>query len=248
MSSSYDHDAYLEGYPEGIEKHFWHIARNDCLQRLLTSMIEPNELVLDVGCGMGVATAFLRARGVNCIGVELGEAPVAGAVKEFVHTGTSVFELPQGLREQVGVVLLLDVLEHIEQRTQFLNQLRQALPNCKQLLVTVPARQELWSNYDDYWGHQLRYSRPALRDELEAGGYQVLRSRYLFHSIYWIALFMNMLRLRRSEQFQPPARNALLSGLHRILGAWAVLENRYLPCGLVGSSLVCVARAKTDDA
>lgn len=170
MSGSYDQNAYLEGYPEGIDQHFWHLARNDFLLRSLQQLLGAGELVLDVGCGMGITTAFLRKNDINCRGVELGEPPVGDAVRDYIYTGTNVFELPEQLRQEVRVVLLLDVLEHIEERTQFLAQLRRALPNCRFLLLTVPARQELWSNYDDYWGHQLRYSRPGLKQELELSG------------------------------------------------------------------------------
>jgi hypothetical protein len=48
-----------------------------------------------------------------------------------------------------GAILLRDVVEHIEDAGTFLRDLLRAFPNARHVLIAVPARMELWSNYDE---------------------------------------------------------------------------------------------------
>ena len=132
MREAYTEDEHQRGYPEGIERHFWHRSRNDALRRALSDWVSPGALILDVGCGMAVATRYLREQGFDCRGVEPGQAPPPADMAEWVCTGSEVSELPRELREQVQVVMLLDVLEHMDDRVSFLAELQEQLPNCLQ--------------------------------------------------------------------------------------------------------------------
>lgn len=241
MSETYSPEEYSKGYPQGIERHFWHTARGDLLYRYLKPQLAEGDLVLDLGCGTGIAVQSLRARGLNVRGVELGPAPVMATMEPYVQTSTDVFELDAATRAQVKAVLMLDVLEHMQDRPQFLQRLARELPNCHTLLLTVPARMEIWSDFDTYWGHYLRYDRPGLRSELDSSEFTPRKTAYFFHWVYLVSFLRGLLPMKRNPHFSaiPPTGPGAL--FHRFLGFVTRWESKLLPGSLVGSSLVCLA-------
>ncbi|MEH6592409.1 MAG: methyltransferase domain-containing protein [Halioglobus sp.] len=246
MAEVYDRDGYSAGYPEGIEQHFWNRARNSLVYRWLQPHLEEGELVMDVGCGIGLVVADLRSRGINARGVEQGAAPVFPGLEDQVQTACDLFELAPELKAEIRVIMLLDVIEHMQDSGEFLRQIASELPNCQTLLVTVPARMELWSDYDEHWGHHLRYNRAQLRAELAASGFAPVRTAYFFHWLYLVSLLMKILRIPKGTEFtaiRPGSPGALL---HRVLGWVTRLENRLVPGVLVGSSLACIAKRVND--
>lgn len=248
MSETFTPSEYSEGYPPGIEGHFWHMARHDFLDRLLKKVLQPGQLALDVGCGAGVYVAHARRRGINLKGVEKGAAPVPAAMQAHVTTNTALADLPMATREHVKVALLLDVIEHIEDRHNFLCGIHSLLPNCDYLVVTVPARREIRSNFDDYWGHHLRYDRPGLNGELKRAGFRPQSNSYYFNGLYLASLLMKFLGMQRATVFRSPRRNIAVRILHRILGSITIVENRIMPGWLPGSTILCLARREAGPA
>jgi hypothetical protein len=108
-------------------------------------------------------------------------------------------------------------------------------------LVTVPARMEVWSNFDKDWGHYLRYDRPGLDRELAAGGFKTITSAYYFQWVYLSMLVMKMLGVERGSDFKSPTRSRSTAFLHRVLGFFTRVESRLVPGFLAGSSIVCLA-------
>ncbi len=72
-------------------------------------------------------------------------------------------ELPDlGQVANADVVAVLDVLEHIEDDAEFLAGLVASMKPGATLVVTVPALQGLWSEWDVRLGHHRRYNRSGL--------------------------------------------------------------------------------------
>ena len=241
MGKPYTADEYALGYPDGIEGHFWNIARHDALLRALRKLRIEDQLIMDVGCGVGISTRYLHDQGFNIRGIEQGDAPVPEAARGYITTGQDLFELPPAIKQDTKCVLLLDVLEHMTERERFLMELHRQLPNCQYLVVTVPARRELWSDFDRFWGHQLRYDRPTIAGELSRSGYRVLANSYYFHLVYLAGLLLKATRISRNNAFSSPRSSLPLNLLHRLLGLYGRLENRLVPGFLPGSSILCIA-------
>jgi len=242
MTETYTPSEYSEGYPEGIERHFWHSARNDLIYRQLKTVLQPDNLILDIGCGAGVFVDYAQHKGLNIRGVEKGPAPVKPGLESIVDTATELSALAEEIRGEVRVALLLDVIEHIEDRTRFLSQLRQQLPACEYLLVTVPARMEIWSNFDEYWGHFLRYDRPGLEAELRAAGFAPVKTAYHFNWVYLVSLLMRPLGIKRKTDFTAPSQHPLETMLHKLLAWLTGAESRLVPGWVPGSTILCLAR------
>lgn len=241
--SEYTQSQFHENYPQGIENHFWHLARNHLIASTLSRSLPDPGRILEIGCGPGIVLRHLREIGFDCWGCELGAPPLPEPLRPFVFLEQDCFQLDPEFRRSIDVLLLFDVLEHIEGDIAFLRMLADGFTNSRLLVMTVPARSELWSNYDEHYGHYRRYDRASLAETLEEGGYTLLRSRYFFHELYPPALIAAKLRGQRTTKLQSPTRLSL----HRIVARASRLCTAVLPPGLPGMSLIAVARAKRDN-
>lgn len=230
-------DQNSQAYPDGIEHNFWHIARNRILLHYFGR--HRREPLLEIGAGRGIVLAGLRKAGWEAYGVDLTIVdPCEPGLP--IRYGQDAFTLPETERIAYRSVALLDVLEHLTQRVEFLQRLRIAFPFIERLYITVPASPVLWSNYDEFYGHCLRYTQDILRYELESAGYQVLFMRYFFHSLWWAIRIQLILNKKRPEQFTPPTGIKQLA--HRVLGHAFYWEGRLLPGSWRGSSLLAIAK------
>jgi SAM-dependent methyltransferase len=227
---------YQESYPPGIEHHFWHRARNGIIAATLFQTGMAAGRWLEIGCGTGIVIDHLRREGIDCIGCDLADAPILDTVREFVSPATGFLDLPVETRSKIDGVLLCDVLEHVPDAASLLTAIRDALPALRCVLVTVPARRELWSVWDDHYGHYRRYNRPSLYAELGRAGLHPIFIRYFFHALYGA---MYLTRQKRSEKIEAPQSSLP----HRLIGAAFRAEYKLLPCWLPGTSLIAAASA-----
>jgi hypothetical protein len=115
-----------------------------------------------------------------------------------------------------------------------------AYPALKQVVLTVPARMELWSNYDRYYGHFVRYDKARMRAHAAECGLDVADLRYVFNGLYPVMLALTRRDGDRSLETRPPT-SALAVRLHALAGAAFTLEARLPLVGLLpGTSLFAV--------
>lgn len=236
--SAYSGTDYTRAFPPGYERHFWHRARLRVVRRAIDDAGQ-SRCILDVGCGPGRYVASLRRLGFNCLGCDPGDPPIAADVADHVFSRTPIEALPSHVLAAVDVVLLLDVLEHIEEAGPFLARVVRALPALHTVIVTVPARPELWSALDDRAGHHRRYVLDDLTRLVTDAGLAVTDARYLFRALYPAAWLGRASRIRRT--IAPPARPRLHAALGQLLAA----EARLLPAMWPGTSALCVARPRS---
>lgn len=225
---------YDNVYAPGIEHHWWHLARGHIIRHVIDSF--PATTILDVGCGPGVMVGYLRQRGYECYGCELARPAVIGAARDTVWTETDALQLEESFRRKVGIILLLDVIEHLPNPEEFLAALQRAFTNLTAIVVAVPARNELRSALDEYFGHLRRYDRAMIAQQFAAAGLTVARQRYVFHSLYPLMLLLRRQR-EPSNAIRIPSGRTLF---HNLVASWFSFEAR-LPLGrLFGSSLLAV--------
>jgi hypothetical protein len=227
-----------ETYPDGIGNHFWNHARNQIIAARIAEWGLPKDArILEVGCGRGVVVRYLRGRGFDCLGAELSDSRVDDDLAGFVQMGVDCFELPLAFREGISALMLLDVIEHLPDPAGFMSRLRDSFPNARFLLVTVPARKELWSNYDDYYGHFRRYDTDMLRGQFSDAGLRPLRVGYMFRALYPVMFLLSRIAGKRQIKQSTPSH----IWAHRILARLFVWEYSLLPAGLPGTSVIGAA-------
>jgi hypothetical protein len=77
-------------------------------------------------------------------------------------------------------VTLLDVLEHIEDDSEFLADLSAKTAPGTILIMTVPALNGLWSSWDVALGHYRRYDKRMIRQLFAQLPFEVREISYLF--------------------------------------------------------------------
>jgi SAM-dependent methyltransferase len=151
-----------------IEDRHWWFAGRRRITRAVVERLAPagaNRCVVDVGCGTGANLAAL-ADGWRCRGLDASEDAVRLAHERFpaleVVRAEDPLERVDWLRE-ADVVLLMDVIEHVEDDFELLSRVLGPLRAGAHVLITVPAEPALWSPHDVSFGHWRRYEAERLR-------------------------------------------------------------------------------------
>ncbi len=235
--TAFDESQIQSAYPDGIERHYWHIVRNRVLEYWLERLNLGGKRLLEVGCGKGLVVRHLVQKGFDCDGVELARVSPLPDIRDRIQTGRRAEDLSSDARASVRALLLLDVIEHLPDPEEFLAALTRVFPSVSHVLVTVPARAELWSHWDDYYGHYRRYDIPALRRLADhVPGIRLTGARYFFHLLYVPIRLVNLIRRKRSVVVTAPGGLARL--LHSLLARLFLAEYHLLPGRLRGASLI----------
>jgi hypothetical protein len=190
-------------------RHPWELARLWVLRQLIARRvpIEAGSIVVDIGCGDGfvigeLARLFPKAR---FCGIDAGFTPETAAARE--RTLPHNVRLYQHLDAMpatgaAALILLMDVLEHIQDHEAFLSDLltRPLAGPATRLIVTVPAYQSLFSAHDVFLKHFRRYTNRQLRDRLERAGLRVIDIGYFFASLLPLRILAVL-----KERLSPPA-------------------------------------------
>jgi len=240
MKTEFRDDQFELAYPDGIENHWWYLTRNKIVAQEVQQLTRPDSTVLDVGCGRGVTVKCLRDRGINCVGVELGKARPLAGLGEYVHCDKDAVDLPSTERGRYDTILLLDVIEHVPDPVAFLRTLTEAFPNLTHVLVTVPARTELWSNYDEFYGHYRRYTPEMIKNHSEQLDWELVRSRYFFHSLYPLGRMLVRLGKKRSIEYEAP--QGMSKWVHKLISHLLFFDYRGFPSKMPGMSIMACFR------
>jgi 2-polyprenyl-3-methyl-5-hydroxy-6-metoxy-1,4-benzoquinol methylase len=176
--------------------------------------------ILDVGCGDGLFFSRLAEFG-DVEGIEPDEGVVHPQGPHRARIRIAPFDTNFRSSEPYSLVLMLDVLEHLDNPGEALRHAHSLLAPAGALLLTVPAFQLLWTNHDAINHHRVRYRRGTLRPLLRQAGFAVLEERYWCQ---WTCPVKLAIRLSESILPRPPtiARvppaliNRLLYGISRI--------------------------------
>ncbi len=150
------------------ETHWWFTGRREIVRRLVHQVLPPGarSILMDVGCGTGGNLASF-AGDYACYGWDPSDEAVRLARESHPPARFQAGDLREAfssLPSPPDLLLVMDVLEHIQEDRSFFSQLVSALRPGGYLLLTVPAGMELWSPHDISFGHFRRYSRTQLEE------------------------------------------------------------------------------------
>jgi 2-polyprenyl-3-methyl-5-hydroxy-6-metoxy-1,4-benzoquinol methylase len=202
--------------------------------------------VLEIGGGTGVLRDQLEAStswivDMTELNLEALRAARKGRGRNLYY---DILEQRAAFVEAYDVVVLFDVLEHIEEPAPFLRAVLRHLKRGGHLLVNVPALNGLLSAYDRAARHFRRYDKRSLRAEFAGTDLVIQDLRY------WGLTLVPLLMARKlavrggasssatiRKGFQPPGR--LTHGALRLLMRFETMACRHPP---VGTSLLMAGR------
>ena len=179
-----------------IDRHPWWRARARLTQKLLCRLgVSPPARVLDAGCGWGTTLGALERAGYTVTGADISRR----ALERLDRPGRQLVEvdLTKPLpAEKLGVydaVLALDVIEHLDDDRAAVGQLGDLARQDGYVVVSVPARPDLFSEFDAIQGHRRRY----LPDTLESA-FRVADLK-LEKTFWWGAWMVPLIRWSRGR-------------------------------------------------
>ncbi len=237
-------EAHLRRQIEHSRRFFWHRLRWRAVRSYLPKEI-PFGLV-DVGAGAGLLGDFLAR-----------DRPRASYhfVEPIESLRTFLCECYGSRSDAAGwvdysqaqFVTLLDVLEHQQDDRTFLRDLVTKMQPGATLILTVPAEQKLWSQWDVALGHFRRYDRFSLLQCVNALPLSVTEVSYLFPEM--VPLGMMRARKRKvrpltetDEDAEFPDLPGIVNDVAYGLGTVSLGLRRHWT---VGTSLLMVATVET---
>jgi hypothetical protein len=192
-------EARERGFHEGV-RHPWEMARVAVVRKLIRRHVTlgRDAIVLDIGCGDTFVSEQLAADCPDALFYTIDTAFTPELIERYrrrlnsgrIRPFASLDAIAPPHEAPVSLVLLMDVMEHIEDDMGFLAALLER-PNIglqTKFLITVPAYQALFCSHDVFLGHYRRYSGRLLRKRLQASGLRIIEFGYFFFTLLPVRL------------------------------------------------------------
>jgi SAM-dependent methyltransferase len=226
-------------------EHFWIQRRFRVMQRLADSAIKSAKVAAEIGCGNGLLQSQIESfYRIPVVGFELNEVALAKNMSRISPLYCyNIHDRRPEFRKHFDLLLLFDVLEHIENESGFLQSVRFHLAEGGKLLINVPAHQQLYSDYDRAAGHLRRYSLNQLADVCDRNELRVLTSTYWGLPLLPLLLLRKGMSLRKDGKagFDPKTQ-----AINRFLSIIGRCEPT--PQSFLGTSVMMVVENRLGEA
>lgn len=234
---------YIDLY-EQEEKHWWHLAKRKLVGGFIEKYLNKKPAaILDIGCGTGKNIEVLSKFG-EVWGVDISKKAIhfcrQRGIKNVKVAGSENTNMKS---ESFDLVTLLDVLEHTDDGRS-LRETSRILKKNGLLIITVPAFQWLWGEWDRVLHHKRRYNRNNLGNLLNANGYRILKISYAFSFLVLPVLITRYVRSRIFARNYPSDFKIKFFFADFVFKTLSNVENSLIKRVDIpfGTSLVCVAK------
>ncbi len=160
--------------------------------------VEPNDVILDIGCGNGLLALDIAQKAKKVVGLDLNSTNIELAEKGRKQQGYNnvVFRLEDATKiesdRKFDKIVLSNVLEHLKDRKSFLNRIKKLSPV---LLVRVPMidrdwltlyKKELGLEYRLDRSHYIEYTVKSLETELKEAGFILMHFTVQFGELWGV--------------------------------------------------------------
>jgi SAM-dependent methyltransferase len=239
---------YGDRYRDLFETHWWWRARTEYIVETLRRY-RPRAgwtTILDIGCGDGLFFGRLKEFG-EVEGIEPSPELVSPDNADRYRIHICPFDEHFASDKQYSLILMLDVLEHLERPVAGLRHALELLEPEGTFVATVPAFRMLWTNHDVVNHHQTRYTKKSFRAVANDAGLDIDETRYLYHWIFPIKLGLRLAEkaLGLKARLPKASKGWVNESLYRISRLEQITLSRLrVP---FGSSLLVVGKKKRTD-
>jgi len=179
--------------------HWWDKAKRKIVFSLVKKYYKSSNTrpkILDIGCGMGVLAKEAENLG-EYYGIDISQKAVEFCKKRGVQNVKQgeATDIPYE-DNQFDIVLTLDAIEHVEDDTRVLDEIRRVARPGGMVIVTAPAFQFLWGPTDVINQHFRRYRLKDLRLKFKQKSFSILKSSY-----YNTFLFLPIVLVRMAVKY-----------------------------------------------
>lgn len=186
------------------ETHWYYRSKSIPMIRYVKKIlnIQPTPLVVvDIGAGTGYFSHVLdkkfgsKIAKIILVDINYSDIEVEQSEGKRIEKTKKIPEIIIG-----SLVLMMDLLEHIEHDDQFLKQLILKTQGKNYFFITVPSFMSLWSYHDVYLLHFRRYTLKSISELISNSGIKINARYYLYFALFPIAWFIRkVLRKNKKE-------------------------------------------------
>ena len=161
--------------------------------KFFVNNIKPQDKVLDIGCGHGDVAYDVAKKAAYVTGIDISTKNIAIAKSRYQKDNLEFITgnaLTHNFSEKFDVIILSNVLEHIEQRIDFLKKLAKLAPI---ILIRIPLITRDWiSVYKKNEGfeyrlddtHFIEYDNATFKQEIQQAGLVINSLKTEFGELY----------------------------------------------------------------
>jgi 2-polyprenyl-3-methyl-5-hydroxy-6-metoxy-1,4-benzoquinol methylase len=197
-----------------IGRHWYYRSKAAALRRMVGALAPKR--ILDVGAGSGFFSRHLLAEAgaQSALCVDIGYP----SDRDESAAGKPVLYRRDTGPTDCDLVLMMDVLEHVDDDRALLRHYATRVPPGAHFLVTVPAFGFLWSGHDVFLEHKRRYRLGEIEATMRDAGLQVVRGAYYFGLIFPLAAAVRLVERNTTEprsslKNHDPLTNGILSAM-----------------------------------
>ena len=178
-----------------IGRHWYYRSKAAALRRMVRGL-RPTR-ILDIGAGSGFFSRHLLAESgaQSALCVDIGYA----SDRDDNEGGKPVLYRRDTGPTDCDLVLMMDVLEHVDDDRGLVRHYAAKVPTGAHFLVTVPAFRFLWSGHDVFLEHKRRYRLNVIEATMGDAGLQVVRGAYYFGLVFPLAAAVRLATRNTTE-------------------------------------------------
>lgn len=209
-------------------------SRDNALIQIKKFLPKPDAVIMEIGCSSGflIRDMVKEFPDAVIVGADVVKEPLYRLAKDLPGIPLIQFDLLQcPLPEKsVDVLIMINVLEHIEDDLNALKRAYTLLKPSGLLIIEVPAGSYLYDGYDAELQHFRRYSSFELSDKLMKAGFNISRKSHLGFLLFPAFAVVKLLNKwlpskRKNTLVRDQAASSSNSGLIKLAMDF---ENKYL--------------------
>jgi len=153
------------------------------------------DAVLDIGCGNGALAYDLSKKAASVVAIDINAKNIETAKRKYPNDNLQYVigdATVYAFKQNFDVIVLSNVLEHIENRVDFLKKIKRMAPK---ILIRVPLltrdwlavyKKNLGTEYRLDTTHFIEYTEESFEEEIEKSGFKTENSFTKFGELYGV--------------------------------------------------------------
>jgi len=163
-----------------LNTHWYYQSKANAMKKIIKD-ISPKKII-DVGAGSGFFAKYLlkntAVKEAYCIDINYKN-------NKFNFIGNKkIFYKKKMTKNNFDLLLLMDVIEHVDDDYKFLNDCLKKIDFNSYILITVPAFNLLYSDHDIFLGHKRRYNLTEIELLLKKFDLKIIKKAYFFGFLF----------------------------------------------------------------